>query len=213
MKRYALLLYIWCVTVLTVTAQDDAFRADTLTDTVFRRMQGHSYPEGCTVARNELRYLRVLHYDAEGRVHEGEMVCNRRIADDLLDIFRRLYEAHYPIERMRLIDDYDADDEQSMQANNTSCFCYRAVAGGKGLSKHAQGMAVDINTLYNPYVKVRKDGTTIIQPKTGKPYADRRRKFRYKIEKGDLCYRLFIEHGFKWGGSWVSLKDYQHFEK
>ena len=199
--------------VLTVAAQNDAFKADTLTDAVFQRMLGRSYPADCTVAKSELRYLQVLHYDAEGHVHKGEMVCNRRIADDLLDIFRRLYEAHYPIERMKLIDDYGADDEQSMQANNTSCFCYRAMAGGKRLSKHAQGLAVDINPLYNPYVKTRKDGTSIVQPKTGKPYTDRSRKFRYKIEKGDLCYRLFMEHGFIWGGSWLSLKDYQHFEK
>ena len=127
--------------VLDVAAQGGVFTADTLTDAVFQRMQGRSYPDDCTVPRSELRYLQVLHYDAEGHVHKGEMVCNRRIADDLLDIFRRLYEARYPIERMRLIDDYDADDEQSMQANNTSCFCYRAVAGGKRLSKHAQGMA------------------------------------------------------------------------
>ena len=146
MKRYFLLAYM-CMAVLTVAAQNDAFKTDTLTDAVFQRMLGRSYPADCTVAKSELRYLQVLHYDAEGHVHKGEMVCNRRIADDLLDIFRRLYEAHYPIERMKLIDDYGADDEQSMQANNTSCFCYRAMAGGKRLSKHAQGLAVDINPL------------------------------------------------------------------
>ena len=33
------------------------------------------------------------------------------------------------------------------------------------------------------------------------------------IKKGDLCYNLFIEHGFTWGGEWKSLKDYQHFQK
>lgn len=199
--------------VLTASAQVNAFTADTLPDAVFRRMQGRSYPTGCTIARSELRYLKVLHYDAEGHIHQGELVCNQRIANDLLDIFRQLYEAHYPIERMQLIDNYEADDEQSMQANNTSCFCYRTTPGGKRLSKHAQGLAVDINPLYNPYVRRQKSGTTIVQPKTARPYTDRSRKFRYKIDKGDLCYRLFIEHGFAWGGNWLSLKDYQHFEK
>ena len=186
----------------------EAFRIDTISDAVFLRMQGHSYPTGCTVSRSDLRYLSLLHYDHEGLVHQGELVCHRRIADDLLSIFRQLYEAHYPIERMRLIDDYGADDERSMQANNTTCFCYRPVSGSTKLSKHALGMAVDVNPLYNPYKK-----GTLVQPRTAARYCDRTKTFNYKIVKGDLCYRLFTAHGFTWGGSWRSLKDYQHFEK
>ena len=46
----------------------------------------------------------------------------------------------------------------------------------------------------------------------GEPYLDRDASFDYKIEKGDLCYRLFAEHGFEWGGDWGDRKDYQHFE-
>jgi len=213
MMRRLLLICWTCMAVAAATAQNTAFTADTLSDEVFTRMAGRSFPEGCTIDRHELRYLRVLHIDYEGQVHQGELVCNRRIANDLLDIFRKLYEAHYPIERIRLIDDYDADDERSMSNNNTSCFCYRSITGSQHLSKHALGMAVDINTLYNPYVKKRKDGTTVVKPAAGRPYVNRQKQFRYKIEKGDLCYRLFIEHGFRWGGNWHSLKDYQHFEK
>ena len=111
-----------------------------------------------------------------------------------------------------LPDEYDADDEQQMRANNTSSFCYRVVAGSKTLSKHARGLAVDINTLYNPYVKKRADGSLYVQPSTARPYADRTKNFPCKIDKTDLCYRLFIEQGFKWGGSWRTVKDYQHFE-
>jgi hypothetical protein len=74
-------------------------------------------------------------------------------------------------------------------------------------------MAVDINTLYNPCVKRMADGTLFVQPATGKPYINRNKQFPYKISKGDLLWRLFTSHGFKWGGSWTSLKDYQHFEK
>ena len=33
-----------------------------------------------------------------------------------------------------------------------------------------------------------------------------------KIDENDLAYRLFIQHGFQWGGSWKTMKDYQHFE-
>ena len=163
--------------------------------------------------RSDLRHVRVLHVDAQGMVHKGELVCNKAIAQDLVDIFRQLYQARYPIEKIRLIDDYEADDEQSMSDNNTSSFCYRTVSGTKKLSKHALGMAVDINTRYNPYVRKGADGRQLISPDNGRPYADRRKSYPYKIVKGDLLYRLFIQHGFQWGGNWRTMKDYQHFEK
>jgi hypothetical protein len=154
----------------------------------------------------------VLHWGTDNKIHLGEMVCNKLIAQKLVGIFRKLYDAHYVIGRMVLPDEYDADDEQQMRANNTSSFCYRVVAGSKTLSKHARGLAVDINTLYNPYVKKRADGSLYVQPSTARPYADRTKNFPCKIDKTDLCYRLFIEQGFKWGGSWRTVKDYQHFE-
>lgn len=189
------------------------FSIQEISDSVFARMQGKSFPAHCMVKRSDLRYLQVLHVDADGETHRGEMVCNKAIAEDLLEIFQELYRQRYPIERMRLIDDYDADDEQSMRDNNSSSFCYRVVEGSTKLSKHAQGMAVDVNTLYNPCVRKRKDGTVLVQPSTAKRYTNRSRKFPYKIVEGDLMFRLFTERGFQWGGHWKSLKDYQHFEK
>ena len=116
------------------------------------------------------------------------------------------------IQRMRLPDEYNADDELQMCDNNTSCFCYRKVSGSKNLSKHARGLAIDVNPLYNPYIRYRKDGSQIIEPANAKPYADRSKQYRYKIDKNDLCYKLFIKHGFTWGGAWRTMKDYQHFE-
>ena len=108
---------------------------------------------------------------------------------------------------------YDGDDERQMRANNTSCFNYRIVSDTKHLSKHAYGLAIDVNPLYNPYVRYsKKDGHRIVEPATGVPYADRKKDFRYKITIDDLCYKLFIKHGFTWGGAWRSMKDYQHFE-
>lgn len=157
--------------------------------------------------------LHIKHIDSQGNTHTGLLVCNKSISKDLQEIFAELYKAKYPIERMRPISEYNDDDEQSMRANNTSCYCYRSVAGSTKLSKHAQGLAIDINPLYNPCVRRRKDGTLFIQPSTGKPYANRSKPFAYKITKDDLCYRLFIQHGFRWGGNWKSVKDYQHFEK
>ena len=75
------------------------------------------------------------------------------------------------------------------------------------------GKAVDINPLYNPYVKRRQDGTYKVSPEKGRKYADRTKTFKYKIDRNDLAYRLFKQHGFRWGGDYRSLKDYQHFEK
>ena len=114
---------------------------------------------------------------------------------------------------MVLPDEYDADDERQMQANNSSCFCYRPIAGSKTLSKHALGMAVDLNTLYNPYVRRRKNGTLFIQPSNASQYINRAANFPYKIDKNDLAYKLFKKHGFRWGGDWTSHKDYQHFDR
>ncbi len=191
-------------------AFEPVFSSEEISDEIFARMQGKSFPEECTTSREDLRYLRLAYKDKEGEPHEGEMVCNAAIADKLIDIFRQLYEADYPIERMSLVDDYDADDEMSMSANNTSCFNFRFVSGTTRVSEHGKGMAVDLNPLYNPYVR-GKDGS-IIEPAAGTEYADRTKDFDYKIDKEDLAYRLFTENGFTWGGSWKSVKDYQHFE-
>jgi len=210
MKK-AVFFFLLVVSAVFVQAQD--FSVALLSDSLFARMQGKSYPEGCTVARSDLRHVRVVHVDAQGTVHKGELVCNKAIAQDLVEIFRQLYLARYPIEKIRLVDDYEADDEQSMRDNNTSCFCYRTVSGTKKLSKHALGMAVDINTRYNPWVRKGTDGRQLVSPSNGIPYADRRKSYPYKIVKGDLLYRLFIQHGFRWGGNWRTMKDYQHFEK
>ncbi len=189
------------------------FTSEVIDDRTFSLMYGKSYKKDCTISRTDLRLLKVLHRDGSGNIRLGELVCHKNIANDLLDIFKTLYRAGYPIERMTLVDNYNADDEASMAANNTSCFNYRRIAGAKKLSLHSQGKAIDINPLYNPCVKHRKDGTTTVTPTNGKSYADRTKSFAYKIVQGDLCYKEFIRHGFKWGGAWKSLKDYQHFEK
>ena len=193
-------------------ASDDAFYAIPIPDEIFAKMQGKSYKDDCTIPRDDLRYIHVLHKNIEGETLEGEMVCSKLIAEDLLEIFRELYEQSYPIEKMRLIDEYDANDELSMTDNNSSCFNYRTISHTNKISKHGLGVAVDINTLYNPYTKV-VDGERIIEPAAGAPYLDRDADFPYKIERGDLCYNLFISHGFEWGGDWPDRKDYQHFEK
>lgn len=179
---------------------------------VLERMKGKSYPEHCTTPLADLRYLRVMHYNKEGEVCRGELICHKAISGDLLEIFRQLFLAKYPIERMVLVDGYGGDDEASMADNNSSAFNYRYVAGTKRLSKHSRGLAIDINPKYNPYVRKRGE-KTLVSPKGSEKYVDRSRDFPYKIDRNDLCYKLFKAYGFTWGGDWRNSKDYQHFEK
>ena len=141
-------IMFWLCTILCVQGQNisDGFTSEPIPDAIWQKMQGKTYVDNPHVSRSDLRYLRVKHWDYDEQTHQGELVCNRLIADKLLAIFRELYKAHYPIQRIRLADEYDADDERQMRDNNTSCFCYRNVSGSKNLSKHARGLESDYRT-------------------------------------------------------------------
>ena len=164
------------------------FSTSPIPDDIFHLMQGKTYKKNCTVARSELRYLRCQHVDKDGRKIVGEMVVNKAIAAD-------------------------ANDERAMRANNSSSFNFRFISHTHTVSKHGKGLAIDINTLYNPYHKRLKNGKDVVEPATARPYLDRSKHHVYMIRKGDLCYRLFKAKGFRWGGDWKHSKDYQHFEK
>lgn len=196
----------------------EGFFYEPITPKIEERIRGISYPEDdsdIAISLDELSYVSVLYNDFEGNVQNGELICNASIALDLVEIFEELYRNNYQFEEISLIDKYGGDDTLSMEHNNTSCFNYRIVDGTDNLSKHAYGLAIDINPYYNPYVVFNKDGSgeTYISPKGSEAYADRSKDFPYKIDENDLCYKLFIEHGFTWGGNWNSMKDYQHFQK
>lgn len=195
----------------TEVKMEEAFYISELDEELMARIRGRSFKDNCTVPPGDLRYLHVLHKDLDGNVLEGEMICNKYIAEDVLEILRILYENDYPIEKIRLVDEYDAVDEASMADNNSSSFNFRFVSYTNHVSKHGYGLAVDINPLYNPYTKV-VNGKRSVEPANGVPYLDRKKEFPYKITRDDLCCRLFLEHGFSWGGDWENSKDYQHFE-
>lgn len=183
-----------------------------LDSTIKARITGLSYPSddsNIKINYKDLRYIKLLHYDFEGAVHEGELIVNVKLADEVMAIFYELYQAKYPLTSVRLVDDYgeSADDNLSMAANNTSAFNYRFVSGTTTLSKHSYGIAIDVNPLFNPYIV----GSTI-SPIEGAAYADRTLDFPGKIDHSDLCYKLFKAHGWSWGGDW-SDPDYQHFSK
>lgn len=198
---------------IDVTGIDKCFVSEAIPDAIFAQMKGKSWPEDCPLKLSELRYLRLLHYNADGKPQMGELVVNAKIADKVVSIFRQLYDHQYRIEKMYLIDQYDADDDASMADNNTSAFNFRYVPGTKTLSRHSYGLAIDINPLYNPYIPYRSGKQTVLPP-NGEPYAFGRdtAQFPYKITCEDLAYQLFRKAGFNWGGLWAKSKDYQHFQ-
>ena len=190
---------------------DKTFYIAEIDEKIFARIDGKSYKKNCPIPLDDLRYLHVLHKDLSGKTLEGELICNIKIAEPLTDIFKKLFEENYPIEKIRLIDEYDADDELSMRDNNSSCFNFRYVSFTNRISLHGYGLAVDINPLYNPYIKT-VDGKKIIAPDNSADFEDRTKNFPYKITEDDFCCKLFAAHGFIWGGNcWDDEKDYQHF--
>ena len=221
------------------TTYKDGFYYEDLSEDIRKKITGISYPvskseaeaqtaekgvevfnileddDAPAITYDDLCLLNVLYYDFNGEAQSGELICNKKIADDLAEIFYELYINEYQIEKIRLVDEYNADDTASMADNNTSCFNYRVVDDTTTLSKHALGCAIDINPFYNPYIIYNKNGSgeTYISPKGSEVYADRSKDFPYKIDENDLCYKLFKAHGFTWGGDWNSCKDYQHFQK
>lgn len=188
----------------------ETFISKEITKEIYNNMLGKSIPIKYkdNVNIKELSYLKVLHYGFDSKVHIGRIIVNRKVEKEVLEIFKNLYEIKYPIEKIKLIDEYDANDELSMENNNTSCFCFRTIAETNILSKHSQGLAIDINPLYNPYITKEK-----ISPSNGKKYANRTIYNKYQINKNDIIYNLFKNYEWNWGGDWEDRKDYQHFEK
>lgn len=194
------------------TTYQDGFFYQPITNDIKERIYGLSYKTDCTIPYEDLRYISVMYYDFNNQVQTGEIICNKAIAQDLVEIFYELYCNEYQIDKIRLVDEYQADDDLSCADNNTSCFNFRTVDGTSTLSKHAQGLAIDINPFQNPYVTY-PNGKERISPAGSEPYADRSSGLPHIITENDLCYRLFTAHGFTWGGHWKTLKDYQHFQK
>ena len=192
-------------------ADDPAYESSVAPiDAELEQRMRRSHRPTCPVPLRDLRYLRMTHRDLDGRARTGEMVVHRRWADDVTWVFGRLYDAGWPIARMRLVDDYGADDDASMAANNTSGFNCRRVAGQRAWSQHAYGAAIDLNPVQNPYVR---QGS--VQPTGGRRFVrvDRGRSAPVApgvIRAGDLVVDAFARIGWEWGGDWISSKDYQH---
>lgn len=184
------------------------FTAEPVPDNIRELMEGRTYRENPHITFDDLAYLKVKHFDFEHVTAQGELIVHRKLAAEVLEIFARLYEAEYEIEKIRLCDCYDGDDDRSMADNNSSAFNYRVVADTDTLSLHALGRAIDINPLYNPYIVGGK-----VMPANALQYCDRKLAFSHKIDHNDPCFEIFASYGWKWGGDWKNSKDYQHFYK
>lgn len=176
-----------------------------------RRMTGVSHdPGSCPVDLVDLRLLRVSLVGFDGRHHTGELVVGAEHAREVVRIFERLYDARFPVRRMRVVSEYGGDDDRSMAANNTSAYNCRRVAGHTAWSDHAYGAAIDLNPVQNPYVT--DDG---VLPPRGRRFAgiDRSRGAEVGpgvIRRGDAVVRAFRSNGWSWGGDW-NQPDFQHF--
>ena len=191
--------------------------SEEIPEEVRQRMNGKSMRQNNDISYKDLRYLKIPHYNFSGTVETGEMVVNKAVAEDVLDIFAELYDIKYPIERMELVDNYGADDYTSIDYNNTSAFNYRPSTDGSGrLSQHALGRAIDINPQINPYVNSNQVGSHSnakeYWSRDWKNWSDETAQKAYIGPDAEI-YKIFINHGWEWGGSWSSYRDYQHFQK
>ena len=182
------------------------FQASTspITPALAARMHA-SWRPGCPVPLEDLRYVTVTHRTFDGGTATGELVVHADLADGVVGVFRTLFAAGYPIALMRLVDDFAADDDASMAANNTSAFNCRSITGGTGWSEHSYGRALDLNPVQNPYVL----GGTVLPP-AGARYVDRPEEPGV-LHAGDAVVTAFAAAGWSWGGAWTRPLDYQHF--
>jgi hypothetical protein len=192
------------------TAQDEpSFHSEVtkIPSDIKERMKGSSWHPGCPVPIKRLRLVRLTYWGFDDEAHNGKLIVNRRQAHNMVEVFRKLFKKGFPIKRMKLVDAYGGDDNESMDHNNTSAFNCRVVAGTDRWSEHAYGRAIDINPVQNPYVS--SDGTA--SPEKGQPYVDRSDSRRGMIYGGGRVVAAFEAIGWSWGGFWSSVKDYQHF--
>jgi poly-gamma-glutamate synthesis protein (capsule biosynthesis protein) len=156
-------------------------------------------------ALDALAYLTLDHLTFDGGTARGELLVARPLASRALDLFRRLYQLGFPIQQMKLVDDFDASDDASMSADNASAFNFRVVAGTQLLSQHALGRAIDINPVENPWRRPDR-----ILPPEGEAYADRTNIRPGMIVRPGPIVAVFDELGWEWGGDWRHAWDDHH---
>lgn len=185
-------------------------KIEAIPEDVKREMHKYSWRQGCPVPLEKLSYLTLSYWGFDHKPHQGVLIVNSDVAQEVFDMFKEMYEDKYPIAKMQPIDRYHGDDNASMIDNNTSAFNCRAMTDFPDqYSVHSYGMAIDINPMFNPYVNNGK-----VEPAEGAKYQDRAVYYKGKIVPSSKVTEIFAAHGWTWGGDWPgTIKDYQHFEK
>jgi hypothetical protein len=165
-----------------------------------------TWKKGCPVAATDLAWVRLTFRGFDRRRHSGELLVNRSVASELVSVFRRLYQARFPIEEMRITRLEELDAPPTGDGNNTGAFACRATRGATSYSQHAYGLAVDVNPFQNPYRK-----GDVVLPELASSYLDRSWVRPGMITADGPVVRAFAAIGWTWGGTWQSLKDLQHF--
>jgi len=180
-----------------------------ITQAMQQNMKKYTWRQGCPVSFNELAAVHVTYWGFDNKPHQGLLIVHKELAKEVVHIFHKLYVHRFPIHSMKTMDEFKGQDEASMAANNTSAFNCRTLTGIPGLfSQHSYGRAIDINPILNPYV----DGKEIL-PKSGKKFVTRQQDLPGKITKKSIIYQIFMEYDWDWGGHWLDVQDYHHFEK
>lgn len=162
-----------------------------------------SYRQGCPVPPYLLRTVRVSYWGFDGRPRVGRIVVARKVARDVLAVFRILWSERFPIKRLQPVSAYRGSDDASMVADNTSGFNCRFVGGTSRWSLHAYGEAIDVNPVENPYVQGSR-----VSPPAGRAFVDRSRYRKGMALRDGVLVRAFASVGWKWG---AGFGDYQHF--
>ncbi len=170
------------------------------------KMIGVTWEPQSPITLDQLVLLEVSHWDSQGQNVMGKLLVNRDVARTVRKVFQELFLLKFPIHSMRPAYEFEGDDQRSMAANNTSAFNSRTVEGTHKWSQHAYGKAIDINPLINPYIK-----NGVVLPPQSRPYVKRVNNVPGMIRAGSPVVEIFERNGWKWGGNWLNLKDYQHF--
>lgn len=155
-----------------------------------------------------LEVIEIPYLGFDHEQHTGQLVIHTSLITDVRDIFAELLVARFPIESMVPVAAFGWSDTESMNANNTSAWNYRYIAGSNPprLSLHAFGRAIDINPRLNPCTSPSA-GTC--EPLGAQYDPD----ISGTIAPNSLIAQLFRQHNWKWGGEWNDPVDRHHFQK
>ena len=91
-----------------------------------------------------------------GEAVRERLIVHQAVASEVGEIFVELHRQQFPIQDISPALTKLGKDDALMRSNVTSAFNCRAITGGKRILRHSYGRAIDINPLWNPYIKGMK---------------------------------------------------------